>query len=257
MYHSPIVGFISPPQWYDPTPIEFSTLCGPSVRVQQTIMDLPNFSFDDLSAIAAATDKMAHAASQLRQAGASAVAFNGTPFTWAGLSSEAQIRERSQRIADTSGCPFIMPGTAMIDAIRAHGAKRIAIFAPYYTQEWLQMTAKAFRAFECDVAVAASASDLGLVTARTSIDDHEAASSPDIVQAALHRLATDHKGIEAIAIPGTGVRTLAMTPMTEAELGLPVIGADTATYWAVAETLGLTIRHRLFSGLTAHESRSD
>ena len=255
MPHEPIVGFVSPPQWYDPSPTEFANLCGGSVRVQQTIMTLPDFSYDDLDAIAGASESMAHAAAQLRESGATVVAFNGTPFTWAGLSTESEIRARVQQIALTTDCAFIMPGTAMIDALRAHRAKRVAIFAPYYTDAWLQMTANAFRACQCDVVVAASASSLDLVPAAKSIDDHAAASAPQIVREGLRRLAANHKDMDAIAIPGTGIRTLAMTAIAEAELGLPVIGADTATYWAVAEALKHPIRHQLFSGLAETTAR--
>lgn len=249
MPNQPIVGFISPPQWYDPSPAEFAKLCGDAFRVQQTIMTLPDFSYDDLDAIAGASESMTHAAQQLRHSGASIVAFNGTPFTWAGLSTENEIRARAQRIALAADCPFIMPGTAMIDALRAHSARRVAIFAPYYTEEWLDMTADVFRACQCDVVVAASASGLGLGPPAKSIDDHAAASAPNTVREGLRHLAANYKNIDAIAIPGTGIRTLAMTASAETELELPVIGADTATYWAVAEKLKHPIRHQLFRGL--------
>ena len=249
MPNQPIVGFVSPPQWYDPSPVEFAKLCDGSVRVQQTIMTLLNFSYDDLDAIAGASQSMALAAAQLRESGATVVAFNGTPFTWAGLSTEIDIRARAQRIALAADCPFIMPGTAMIDALRAHSARRVAIFAPYYTDAWLDMTAKAFRACQCDVVVAASASSLGLVPKAISIDDHAAASAPETVREGLRHLVANYKDIDAIAIPGTGIRTLAMTASAETELKLPVIGADTATYWAVAEKLKHPIRHQLFRGL--------
>lgn len=249
MPNQPIVGFVSPPQWYDPSPTEFAKLCGDSIRVQQTIMTLPDFSYDDLDAIAGASESMTRAAQQLKDSGASIVAFNGTPFTWAGLSTENDIRARAQRIALTADCPFIMPGTAMIDALRAHGARRVAIFAPYYTNAWLEMTADAFRACHCDVVAAASAGSLGLVPSSKSIDDHAVASAPETVLEGLRRLAANHKDIDAIAIPGTGIRTLAMTASAETELKLPIIGADTATYWAVAENLKHPIRHQLFRGL--------
>ena len=66
MPNQPIVGFVSPPQWYDPSPVEFAKLSGDSIRVQQTIMTLPDFSYDDLDAIAGASESMTHAAHQLR-----------------------------------------------------------------------------------------------------------------------------------------------------------------------------------------------
>ncbi len=52
MSKSPIVGFISPPAWFDPAPAEFPAALTSSVRTQQAPLALPEFDYA-LSSIAA------------------------------------------------------------------------------------------------------------------------------------------------------------------------------------------------------------
>ena len=203
------VGFVTPPAWFDPAPQEFPNLCEQKVRVQQTFLNLPLLDFDSLTAIADAENDIAQAAFLLRQAEADVVAFTGTPFTWAGLQGEAEIRARNARIRQVCECPFIMPGTAMVDALRDLNAGRIAVYGSYYTRPWIEMTAKRFEDFGFEVALAASSSDLGLVPELASIDQHETASAPKVVSEGLRRIAAEYPHLEAIAIPGSGVRTAA------------------------------------------------
>ena len=203
-------------------------------------MNLPTLDFDNLTEIADAETDIALAAYLLLQAEADVVAFTGTPFTWVGLQGEAEIRARNARIRQVCECPFIMPGTAMVDALRDLNAGRIAVFGSYYTRPWIEMTAKRFEDFGFEVALAASSSDLGLVPELASIDQHETASGPSVVKEGLRRLANEHPNLEAIAIPGTGVRTASFIDEIEAELGLPVVPADLSVYWAIAKELALS-----------------
>lgn len=242
MTDGPIAGFVTPPGWYDPSPSEFADLCAAPIRTQQSILDVPELDFDDLNAISAAETGVARAARLLGLAGASVAACIGTPFTWAGLSTEVEIRSRIRTIEDAAGCPFFMPGTAIVDALRALGAARIAVLAPYYTLEWQALTAQALQACDFDVAAITSADALGLVSARTSIADHEKASSADMTREGLRRIVQEAPDLEALVIAGAGVRTLALTPDAGAELGLPVVSSDTAIHWAMARSLHMPLR---------------
>ena len=237
----PTIGFISPPAWFDPAPQEFPILCETEVRVQQTILTIPTLDFDSLDSIASAETEIANSAKLLSLTGADVVAFTGTPFTWAGLEGEEAIRARNTRIRQHCRGPLFMPGTAMVDALRYLNASRIAVFGSYYTRPWINMTADRFRDFGFDVKLAASSCDLGLVPELTSIDQHETASAPDVVIDGLRRIADRHADLEAIAIPGAGVRTATYIAKIEAELRLPVIPADLAIYWAIAKELALPI----------------
>ncbi|MEM8786842.1 MAG: hypothetical protein AAGE76_01120 [Pseudomonadota bacterium] len=242
MSEGPIAGFVTPPGWYDPSPSEFVSLCAAPVRTQQSMLDVPDLDFDDLAAISATEPGVARSAHLLGLAGADVAACIGTPFTWAGLSTEAEMRARIRTIEAAAGCPFIMPGTAIVDGLRALAARRIGVYAPYYIEPWQAAMRLAFEACGFDVAVVTSADTLGLVSARTTIADHEQASSPDIAREGLRRITQTTSGLEALVIAGAGVRTVDLTPEAEAELDMPVVSSDTATHWAMARSLSVPLR---------------
>lgn len=242
MTEGPVAGFVTPPGWYDPSPAEFASLCATPVRTQQSLLDVPDLNFDDLSEIAATEPQIARSSRLLALAGAEVAACIGTPFSWAGLRTEAEMRTRLRTIEDICGCPFFMPGMAVVDALRAVGATRVGVYAPYYIPEWRSLTAASMQACDLDVAVVTSADSLGLVPELTTIADHESASSPDIAREGLRRIALDTPGLDALVITGAGVRTVGITPAAEAELGLPVVSSDTATHWAMARSLSVKLR---------------
>lgn len=239
MTEAPIVGFISPPNWYDPTPAEFQELCVTPVRTQQSIVDVPELDYDDLDAIAASESLVARSARLLGLTGASVLGMTGTPFVWAGLSDEAHARDRAGRIAQAAGCPVVMTGTAVIDALRTLGARKITIATPYYTRLWRSHAGRILASAGFDVLAIRSADEQGLAPTIKSIGNHSSASGPDLLRDALRDLDASAPGAEAFVCLGAGVRTLALTSDMEAELGRPVVASDTALYWALARELGL------------------
>lgn len=238
----PIVGIVTPPGWYDPTPAEFAALCARPVRTQQAIVDVPELDYDDLSCIAGALPEVRRAARLVAMTGARAVAMTGTPFVWAGLADEAAIRARLAGVAEAAGCATVMAGTAIVDALRALRATRIAVLAPYYTPAWRTQTERALAGCGFTVRAVRSADQLGLAASPRSIDDHAAASGEAIVGEGLRRLAAEAPDVEALVVAGAGARTLALTPSLERELGLPVVASDTALYRALAACLRMPLK---------------
>ena len=235
----PLIGVLTPPGWYDPTLAELADLFATPVRLQQTMVDVPDLDYDSLAAIAAALPQVKRGAKLLGLAGADAVAMTGTPFAWAELASEDAIRARISEVEKEAGCAVVMAGTAIVDALRALGARRIAVLTPYYTADWREATARALTACAFSVAAVRSVDQLGLAGAIRSIDDHEASSGAAMVRDGLRRLRTLAAEAEALVVAGAGARTLALTPDLERELGLPVVSSDTALYRALADRLGL------------------
>ena len=242
MADTPIIGIITPPNWYDPSAAEFAELCAAPVRTQQSMVDVPDLDFDRLAAISEAEGQVCRAARLLGGAGASAVAMTGTPFVWAGLTEEAQLRARVARVSEAAGCPAIMAGTAIVDTLRALGAGRIAVSTPYYTPEWRAHAERILLSAGFDVLTIMSADQQGLAPEIGSISQHSAVSEGDMLHDSLRHLRDTAPDAEALVVVGAGVRTLSLTPEIEADLGLPVVASDTALYWSLAQTLGLPVR---------------
>lgn len=236
---SPIVGFISPPGWYDPTPAEFSSICAQEVRTQQSMIAAHDLNYDDLGSIASAVPEMLIAARMLGRAGCACVAMTGTPFVWAGLSTEAEIRQRCDLVSTAAGVPAVMAGTAIVDALRSLGARKIAVSTPYYTKEWRAQAEAIFIACGFDVLLTQSVDQQGLSSEIASIDDHAAVTAPETIIGAATRLREQAPAADAIVIAGAGVRTLALRAQLEARIDIPIVSSDTALYAAIAQELGL------------------
>lgn len=129
----PIVGIISPLDWFDPSVAEFRSLCVTPVRMQQAMVPRPGLAYDELEDISGALPNVTCAARLLGNAGARAIGMTGTPFVWAGLSHRDEILDRQMRITDAAGCPVIMAGTAIAEAL--HGlAVRVSPLQPPTTR---------------------------------------------------------------------------------------------------------------------------
>ncbi|MEM8655866.1 MAG: hypothetical protein AAGF36_14080 [Pseudomonadota bacterium] len=242
MQNAPIIGIISPPDWFDPSVDEFRSLCASDVRMQQTMVSRAGLNYDDLNDIAAAAPDVADAARLLGHAGARVIGMTGTPFVWAGLSSRSDILDRQARIAAAAGCDVCMAGTALVDALRALGARQIAVAAPYYTERWCAQTRLALSTFGFDVLSIASADRLSGRDKIGGIADHHKASDMATVRHLLESLREDAPEADAMVVAGAGVRMLNATPEFEAALGCPVVSSDTALYFAVMQASGLRPR---------------
>lgn len=245
----PVVGVISPPGWADPTAKELADLLTQPILTQQSIVAAPELEFDDLENVAALEDEVALCARMLGLAGADVVAMSGTPFVWAGLKSEMEVRARLAKFSEAAGCPMVMAGSAIIDALRALGAQKVALAAPYYTTSWKAHAALMFDAFGFDVLTLQAADDAGQTQAITSLDEHERSSDPEVFIGTVRQVHAAAPAADAIALLGAGVRTLSQLKAFEEELQKPFVSADTALYWQICKTLDLTLKDNRLGAL--------
>lgn len=240
------VGFITPPRWHDPAPHEFSHVCGVAVRTQQSILPLPDFDYrletighvDTSAALAVQARLLASAECDL-------VVQVGTPFAWAGTTSEAEARARGEALEQAAGVPVIMTGLALIDALRALGARRPALACTYYDAAWRDGWAAFVARCGFEPAHVATMADQGLVQPGDTLARYGFAMSEELAQASVERTATAAPEADAIVVTGTGTRTLWLAPVLERVLGRPIVGADTVGYWVAARLLGLPLGHSL------------
>ncbi|WP_139276548.1 hypothetical protein [Spirulina major] len=248
----PVVGFISPPAWLDPAPYEFTTVIQEPVLTQQAMPLLPDFdfSFDNLASDDLA-EQLCLCAQSLKAAGCTVVVQVGNPFAWANAKSEAEARRRNDRIAAATDLPTIMTTLAMVDALRSHHAQKIAITTTFYSPIWH----KRFTAFMAlcgfEIVHASNFFQQGLAQPSNAEDEEEHFRYADLensvedlkalIKASVQVVRDRTPDCDAIAIVGTGARTLDILCDLEAIAQCPVIPADTAVYWWAAQQLNLTL----------------
>ncbi|MGP9818844.1 ectoine utilization protein EutA [Salinarimonas sp. NSM] len=125
------------------------------------------------------------------------------------------------------GVPVVTPTRAAVDALRAHGARRISILTPY-TQETAASVAPYFEAHGFAVA---AVSCLGLE------DDRQMArlDAATLTEAAGAALAP---GSDALFVSCTALRSAGIAGEMERALGVPVVTSNLATAWACARLVG-------------------
>ena len=222
-----------------PSIIEFPGVIDGVVVAQQCYPDLPGFDYS-LAAVAAAHEQVCAAARMLGEAGCCAVAMEGTPFAWAGTASESEARRRAADLGEAAGVPGLTAGVSIIDAIRALGARRVALCPTYYPPDWRDAWSAFVAACGIDVVYCRTMADEGIVDPIAAVNDYGWRTGPELIRAAVERAAGSRA--DAIVVTGAGCRTSPIISELEGIAGCAVIGADTALFWSVARACDLPLK---------------
>lgn len=230
------VGVIVPPSYFDLSAREFTEL-DPTVDVMHTQMRFDAGFGYGLDEIAAAVDEIEACAVSLAEAGADVIVQLGTPFsTIHGWDGAEQVRSR---IEASCGVAFEMMGQSVIEAIHAIGAKRVALAAVYYGDEWIERYSEFVTGSGLTISTTQSFTDQGHFP---SSEEAFAASfeplSEELVRASLRQLADEDPDADAILVPGMPGTILPLIPELEREIGRPVISYF-AIWWKARRRLGL------------------
>ena len=242
----PTIGFISAPAWFDPAASEFPTVVEDKVQTQQAPLLLPNFDYR-LESIASVQDHLNLCAQSLKAMGCNLVAQVGSPFAWAGAISESESRSRNDTISNAANIPCVMTGLAIVDGLRAHGVKKIAINCTYYDSEWRNSFVNFLTFCGFEISHASTLSDQRLVAKDSKIADYGWGMTHKLTTQSILTVAEASPSAEAIVVTGAGTRTLNVLSDLESEIKRPIVAADTVLYWAIAKTLGLTLKSSMGS----------
>lgn len=238
------VGFFTPPGWFDPTVTEFARLAPAAVAAMGTVLPREGLSYESLDDIRTLLPLLEPTVRLLAESRPDAIAQVGVPFSHADGRGPQGARERAARLSEVAGCPVLFTGTAMIDAARALNCARLAAACTYYDEAWTAAFVAFLRAAGFEVAIATGYVSLGLLADQEALRSARWRFPDATVCEAIRRTAAASPDAEAVMVAGAGTRTLAHTARLEAELGLPVIGADVALFRAVLRTLGLPPREK-------------
>jgi maleate isomerase/arylmalonate decarboxylase len=141
-----------------------------------------------------------------------------------------------QALTATHGVPAVTTAAAVIDALKALGARRIAVATPY-SQAMNAAEAAFLRANGFHVAAIAG---LGIGEGGPA-DFVRIAETPIETVESLART-TFAQGCDALAILCTDFPTLPLIDRLERDLGAPVVTSNQATLWAALRAAGLEDR---------------
>ena len=257
------VGFTCPPHDYDAAPSDFLRMAPRSVGVHGRMLHVPDYRhrLDQRKKNFGLLEEFVHC---MANNGVDVCGQVGSNWVHAsGLGVEG-IRDFCARMSDTYETPFHMAGYAMVEALRDLNVERVALNGAYHHPDWWQGTVGFLREAGFDVIWAGNFHDQGWFASQQEINDCIWCFDGDLAEKSFAYVAEKAPQADAYLINGmcnfrSGPDGLAERPVhletrLEAMLGKPVVGHDTALYWAMFRTLGLaptTQQGRMLSSLSA------
>jgi maleate cis-trans isomerase len=140
---------------------------------------------------------------------------------------EPAVGELRRLLEADAGCPVMTTGEAVLAALDALGASRVALLTPYSAK-----------------VTAAEAEFLGAhgvevtVSCALSLDHREFTTKPPLFWQE-QAVALEAEDADAVFLSCTNIRALDAVPAIEREVGLPVVTSNGAALWALLRALGL------------------
>ena len=256
------VGFTCPPHDFDAAPSDFLRMAPRSVGVHGRMLHVPDYRhrLDQRKRNFGLLEEFVHC---MANSGVDVCGQVGSNWVHASGLGVTGIRDFCARMSDTYQTPFHMAGYAMVEALREMNVERVALNAAYHHPDWWQGTVGFLREAGFDVLWAGNFHDQGWFASQQEINDCIWCFDGDLAERSFAYVAEQAPQADAYLINGmcnfrSGPGGLAERPVhletrLEAMLGKPVVGHDTALYWAMFRTLGLaptTAQGRLLSSLS-------
>ena len=256
------VGFTCPPHDFDAAPSDFLRMAPRSVGVHGRMLHVPDYRhrLDQRKQNFGLLEEFVHC---MANNGVDVCGQVGSNWVHASGLGVQGIRDFCERLSDTYQTPFHMAGYAMVEALRELNVERVALNAAYHHPDWWQGTVGFLQEAGFYVIWAGNFHDQGWFASQQEINDCIWCFDGDLAEKSFAYVAEKAPQADAYLINGmcnfrSGPDGLAERPVhletrLEAMLGKPVIGHDTALYWAMFRTLGLaptTQQGRLLSSLS-------
>jgi maleate cis-trans isomerase len=137
-------------------------------------------------------------------------------------------RQMAENITERTGVPTITTATAVLEAMRAMGLKRITMLTPYIN-EINEVEVKFFEDYGFEM------------LAWKGMEISESRGIPRVTPQQIYEFArrhTDPKS-DGLFISCTNFRAGEVVPLLEQDLGIPVISSNTACLWAALRSIGM------------------
>ncbi len=154
-------------------------------------------------------------------------------------------RQAQARLEDASGVPVILSATAVLDALRELGMRRVAVATPY-----LDSVAALELAFLRQYGIAV-VDNKNLNIAENVVVGEQ---SEEVTYELVRRL--DLRGADGVLISCAQLPSAGVIERLEREFDLPVISTNTATLWALFRRLGRPLAVRGYGRLLAGELKA-
>ncbi len=242
------VGFTAPPHDFDAAPSDFLRMAPDTVGAHGRMLHVPEYAHE----LTQRVDNF-HLLEEVVQCmsnnGADVVGQVGTNWVHCQGTTPDEIRDICNRISDTYETPFHMAGYCLVEALRDMNIEKIALNSVYYWPDWRDGIARFLREAGFDLVYAGNFVDQGFYATQEEVNDQTWIFPGELAEKSMTHVAEKAPEAEAIVVNGMpnwrredGVpqRALYYTPGLEDKIGKPIVASDTALYWRIFKTLGVS-----------------
>ncbi len=242
------VGFTAPPHDFDAAPTDFLSIAPEGVGAHGRMLHLRGYEHelkqrkDNFGLLEEFVECMANN-------GADACGQVGTNWVHASGTTPDQIRDICNRISDTYETPFHMAGYCLVEGLRELGAEKIALNSVYYWPDWRDGIARFLKEAGFDLVYFGNFVDLGLYKTQDEVNDLTWIFPEDAATRSFERIAELAPDVDAYVVNGMpnfrradGITERMVSREVELEtlVGKPIVSSDSALYWRIFKTLGIT-----------------
>jgi maleate isomerase len=222
--HRARIGYTSPPSATEVFPFEFYKMVPDGVTLVIHTLPLTDKSGDEVDRSYDASER---AARVMARAGIDIMVFGGVPILASRgfATAEQMLRTTEQAI----GRPVISSASAQRDALKAVGARKVAVVQPY-TDDHGERFLDYVREFGCDPTGWASVNSSFIVLG--TVDESEVLEAGRTVMRAYPESDTVH-------IPCPHFATAGVIDRLESEFGINVVTSLQAIVWSALRTVGI------------------
>ena len=242
------VGFTCPPFDYDAAPSDFLRMAPPTVGVHGWMLHVPDYvhGLDQRKQNFGMLEDFVHC---MARNGVDVCGQVGSNWVHASGLGVDGIRQHCERLSEEYELQFHMAGYAMVEALRAINAEKVALNAAYHWPEWWRGTAGFLKEAGFDVVWAGNFHDQGWFESQQAVNDCRWVFDGDLAKKSFAYVADQAPNVDAYLINGmcnfrSGPNGQPQRPIhleveLEQMLGKPLISHDNALYWRIFKSLGI------------------
>ncbi len=242
------VGFTSPPHDFDGAPTDFLRIAPESVGVHGRMLHVQNYQHE-LGQRVDNFPLLDEFVECMSNNGADVCGQVGTNWVHCQGTTPDQIRDICNRISDKYETPFHMAGYCLVEALRDMGAERIALNSVYYWPDWRDGIARFLREAGFELVYAANFTDMGFFDTQQQCNDCTWIFPGDLALKSMEYVMEKAPDVDAIVVngmpnfrrdDGLPQRMVSIDREIENSIDKTIVSSDTALYWRLFKTLGLS-----------------
>ncbi len=242
------VGFTGPPHDFDAAPSDFLRISPQTVGVHGRMLHVPEYNhrldqrFDNFQLLEEFVECMSNN-------GVDVCGQVGTNWVHAGGKTPKDIQQFCEQVSDKYETPLHMAGMCLVEGLLELNVEKIALNSVYYWTDWRDGIARFLKQAGFDLLYCGNFVDQGYYSTQQEVNELSWIFPGDLAEKSMQYVMEQAPTAEAIVVngmpnfrnsKGLPERMVSIEVELESKTGKPIVSSDTALYWRIFKTIGIS-----------------